>query len=150
MYVGPNPEDSVALQEHFGTAYTMAEYTSKSHSVYLNLAIAATSKLNFNSVLMFNKSMGELEEIAFPDVRNDILEADELVDQDFTFEEMPSYSDLDYSMIQFGFGLDYRLSPGVSYYGGIDYAKLTDDKGYVYGVESGDYFLIRSGISYEF
>ena len=139
----------IALQEHFGTAYTMADYTSNVHSVYFNAAFIPTDKLSLNGTVLFNQSKGTLKAVNFPDVRA-MLGDDHLPNQNFDFSGMPDYSDLDYTMVQFGLGAEFRVSPAVTLTGNIDYADLNDNQRYVYGVESGSYLLLRAGLKYDF
>ena len=73
-----------------------------------------------------------------------------LVDQDFTFDHMHEYSNLDYSMMQISFGLSYKLTDGLTFTADGEYADLTDDAGYVYGIESGSLFMVRSGLRFDF
>ena len=72
----------------------------------------------------------------------------ELGNQDFDLTKTPTYSDLDYSMIRIYGGLSYDISSDLTYSIKAEYADLTDDKGYVFGVESGSYFMIRSGFKF--
>ena len=51
-------------------------------------------------------------------------------------------------MIRIYGGLSYDISSDLTYSIKAEYADLTDDKGYVFGVESGSYFMIRSGFKF--
>ena len=140
--------DQVAFVKHYGSVYTMADYESKAHNLYLSASFAVTPKLSLSGSVNFNKSEGALEEVIMPDVRAQL--ADTLGHQDFTFEEMNTYSDIDFQMIQVGLNAEYKLSPTVGLTAGVDFADLDDKTGYVYGNESGSYFLIRSGVRINF
>ena len=126
----------------------MADYESKAHNLYLTVSFTPTPKLGLTGSVSYNKSEGALQEVIMPDVR--ALLADSLSHQDFTFEEMRTYSDLDYGIIDLGLNAEYKLTPSVGITAGFDFADLDDKTGYVYGVESGSYFLIRSGIRIDF
>ncbi len=128
--------------------YTMADYESKAHNVYLTSSYLATSKLRFHATINYNMSTGSLKEVVMPDISSRLNGA--LSHQDFTFNEMHTYSDLDYKLMQLTFGTELKVSPRVTVTADVDYADLTDDTGYIYGIESGKYFLIRSGIRFDF
>ena len=83
-----------------------------------------------------------------PDIE-DRLNGD-LEDQDFNFENAPTYSDLDYELLKFSVGFQYKLTPMVTLTADGDFADLTDNEGYIYGIESGSYFMIRSGVKLDF
>ena len=127
----------------------MADYTSNVHSVYFNASFMPTDKLSLNGSVLFNQSKGSLKAVNFPDVR-EMLGEEHLPNQDFDFSDMPDYSDLDYTMIQFGLGAQFRATPVITLTGNIDYADMEDNQGYIYGVESGSYLLLRAGLKYDF
>lgn len=137
------------LQKHFGSAYAMADYSSQSHNVYFSATYMPIPSLQFTGSVNFNMSKGELDPVIFPDVRA-ALTADTLSHQDFTFDEMHTYSDLNYSLVELGFGVAYQVGPRVALTANAEYADLTDDTGYVYGLESGSYYMIRTGVRIDF
>ncbi len=141
--------DTTLLQEHYGSAYTMADYTSQAHNVYLTGSFMATPKLNFTGSINYNMSKGELDPVVMPDVRAE-LTTDTLAHQDFTFDEMHTYSDLEYGYLQLGLGLEYKVGPRFTISASADYADMKDETGYVYGIEGGSYFMIRSGVRIDF
>lgn len=136
------------LQQHYGSMYAMADYVSKAHNVYLSVSFIPTHKLRFHTTANFGMSKAALEPVVMPDV-SDRLEG-ALSHQDFTLDEMHTYSDLDYKLLQFAFGIEYSLSLGVTVTADANYADLTDNTGFIYGVESGSFLLLRSGVRIEF
>jgi hypothetical protein len=126
----------------------MADYETNSTNVYLSLTGMPTEKLRVTSTLVYNMSTGEYDRVEMPDVTNRL--EGQLVHQDFTFDHMHEYSNLDYSMFQASLGFEYLLSEGLTFSVNGDYADLTDDAGYVYGDESGSLFMIRSGFRVDF
>lgn len=134
------------LARHYGSAFTMAEYTSETHGAYVNITFLPTNKLVFTGTFSFNKSIGELEEVNFPDLTS-VLEGD-LTHQDFTFDKMHTYSNLDYAIIRAGMGVLYKFSDRLSWTGDFEFGNLDDKAGYVYGDETGSFMMVRSGISY--
>ena len=134
--------------EHFGSLYTMADYKTKAQNVYLNISGTPTPKLRLTSTLMYNKSTGEYDRVNMPEPSHEVTST--LVDQDFTFDNMHEYSNLDYSMIQVSLGLSYKLADRITFTADGEYADLTDNAGYVYGIESGSLFMVRSGMKFDF
>lgn len=126
----------------------MTDYTSNASNIYFMATFMPNQKWNITGSVNFNKSTAKLDEVVFPDLE-DRLDGD-LHRQDFTFEAMDSYSELDYAVINLGLGLKYLISPRVTLEANIDYAELEDKTGYVYGLESGSSLLIRSGVSMSF
>ena len=80
----------------------MADYETKAQNIYLNITGSATEKLRVRSTVTYNMSTGEYEQVKMPDVSDRLNGA--LSHQDFTFDEMHEYSNLDYTMLQFSAG----------------------------------------------
>ncbi len=128
--------------------FTMADYETKGTNVYLSVSGAPTEKLRVTSTLVYNKSTGEYDPVVMPDVTARL--AGDLTHQDFTFDHMHEYSNLDYSLMQLSLGGEYLVAKGVTFTVNGDYADLSDDAGYVYGDESGSLFMVRSGFRLDF
>ncbi|MCK4572738.1 MAG: hypothetical protein KAU36_00130 [candidate division Zixibacteria bacterium] len=122
----------------------MADYENKVHNIYFTANFNPTQMVRLFGTVTFNKAQGALQEVLMPDPEAR-LEGD-LEDQDFDFENAPSYSDLDYKLLKFSLGVEYKLTPTVTLTADGDYADLTDNEGYIYGIESGSYFMIRTGV----
>lgn len=125
----------------------MADYDTKAQNLYLSITGLATEKLRISSSLVYNKSTGEYQQVDMPDVTDRLNGA--LSHQNFEFDEMHEYSNLDYTMLQFSLGLEYALSSDLTFTIDGDYADMTDDAGYVYGIESGSIFMVRTGFRIE-
>jgi len=141
-------DSTIGEIEHFGSLYTMADYKTRARNVYLSISGSPTAKLRLTSTLMYNKSTGEYDRVNMPDPSTEVSSI--LVDQDFTFDDMHEYSNLDYSMIQVSLGLSYKLTSGLTFTADGEYADLADNAGYVYGIESGSLFMVRSGFRIDF
>ncbi|MCB2230020.1 hypothetical protein KQH82_04835 [bacterium] len=134
--------------EHYGSLSTMEDYTTTSHSVFANVSYTASDKMRLFGTIGFTKATAELNEVLMPEVSAEV--ATDLSHQDFTFEEMYTYSDLDYTIMQLTFGGEYMIAPNVTWTADIDYADFADDQPYVYGDETGSMFVIRSGVRFDF
>lgn len=128
--------------------YTMADYETKASNVYVSVTGQATPRLRTTGALVYSKSTASYERVIMPDV-TDRLDG-HLGNQDFTFDEMDTYSNLDYSFVQGSLGFEYLLINGLTFTVDGLYADLTDDAGWVYGIETGSFFQIRSGFRVDF
>ena len=75
---------------------------------------------------------------------------DNIAAADYDFSYIGEYSDLDYSQVQVTLGAEYMVSSRVSVTGEASYIDLTDDQGYVYGIESGSFYVVRTGVKMGF
>jgi hypothetical protein len=136
------------LQQHYGSLFAITDYVTQVHNIYLTASYAPTTKLRTFATVVFNKSTGEMDPVDMPDAE-ETLGAD-LEHMDYHFDEMHTYSALDYTLLQLSLGFDYRLSDMWKFTLDGEYAKLEDNTGYVYGVETGSYFTVRSGARLSF
>ena len=143
------------MARHYGSAYTMVDYKNKAHSLYANANFVPSHKLNLFTTLSYHLSTAEYDPVEMPDV-TDKLDGD-LTHQDFTFDAMHEYSNHDYGIIRIAAGGEYVIAPQVTFTLDGEFADLTDDSGtdgtdpfYVYGDESGSYYMIRSGLRFDF
>lgn len=145
MGVAPN---LTIRQKHYGSVYAMTDYTADAHTVFLSANFIPTQKSRIFSQISFATSTAAMDALNMPDVSARL--AGDLSHQEFTFHDVETYSDLDYSLIRLNLGFEYRLAPSVVWTADGDYAHLTDDAAYVFGDESGSFFLIRSGLQFDF
>lgn len=126
----------------------MSDYKAKFHNLYMTTSFLPTDKLSITGTVNYSLSTGEIDPVEMPDI-SDRLNGS-LPHQDFTFEEMHTYSNIDYSLLAFGLTGEYSLAPGVRFSANVDYADLTDDAGYVYGIESGSILIVSAGLRFDF
>ncbi len=126
----------------------MADQKSKAHNIYATGSFVATEKLRLHGSVTFNMSTAELDPVVMPDVSSEV--SSDLSHQDFTFDHLHTYSDLDYQLIDFAAGAAYKLTPDVTFTIDGEYVDLSDNDGYVYGIESGSMYMIRTGIKFKF
>jgi hypothetical protein len=123
--------------------FAITDYVSESHNVYLSASYAATQKLNAFATVVFTKATGEMDPVNMPDAE-ETLGAD-LEHMDYHFDEMHKYSALDYTLWQLSLGINYRLSDMWKFTLDGEYATLDDNTGWVYGNETGAYYVVRTG-----
>ena len=126
----------------------MSDYKTNSHNIYLTGSFVPTDRLSMAGIIGFNKSKAELETVIMPDITDRLDGA--LANLDFSFDRMHEYSNLDYEMLTLAVNGEYRLSPQVLLTVETEYADLSDNTGYVYGVETGSLVFIRTGVRFSF
>ncbi len=130
---------------HFGSLYAETDYTSKGQVVSANLSYQMTPKLAVKLDGAFSHTEAAFDPINMP-VTPERLEAEEVIHAaQYDYSTINNYSDLDYDFLNLRLGLDYSLSPSFGLTFDVDYYDLTDNQGYVYGVESGSFYVVRTG-----
>jgi hypothetical protein len=133
--------------------YTMADYKTNAHNMYLTGSFQVSPKVRLFGNLNYNMSDASYDEVIMPDVEERLVNlagTAELHHQDFTFENMDDYSNLKYQILSLHSGIEYRVSPKVKVTVDGDFISLNDDAGYVYGIETGQFLMIRAGVGYGF
>lgn len=134
--------------KHYGSAYAMTDYTSKSHYLYFTTGFTPTPRIRTFGTVSLTNSEAALEQVIMPDVTSRL--AGDLGHQDFTFPEMHTYSDLKYQLVKLSLGVSVKVSPRVTWTASGDFADLKDDAPYVYGDETGSLTVVRTGIQIDF
>jgi len=137
-----------AIPRHYGSMYTMADYKNTSHNMYFTAGFAATDRLHLHGTVNMNMSTSEYDAVEMPDV-TDRLEGD-LTHSDLSFDTMPSYSNLEYTILNVQGGFEYLVSSGVTFTAEGVYVDMTDDGGWVYGLETGNFFTLLTGVRIDF
>nr|MBN2277368.1 hypothetical protein [candidate division Zixibacteria bacterium] len=131
----------------------MVDYKTNSLNLYLNSSYTYSPRLQLFATLTFSQSKAELDQVIMPSITerlyNDFIGGTDLTHQDFSFDEMHEYSNLDYRLLGLSLGLEYEISAGLTWTADGQYYDLIDDQGYVYGDESGSLFIIRTGFNYD-
>lgn len=136
--------DSGGVQ-HYGSLYTDADYISKVHSVYATLAFMPINRFSLTLTGTLSTSEASFETVMMPEPPEEALEH-----LDYTFEDMHTYSELEYLIYQINAGMSYTFYNGLEWTLDAIYYQVDDDEGYVYGDETGSIFIIRSGVQISF
>lgn len=126
----------------------MVDYTTNTGNLFMMASFIPMYKLRLSGTLAYNKSTTELDKVVMPDI-SDRLDGN-LEHQDYSFDQMHEYSNLDYELWTISIGAQFDVSPGVQLTADAEYADLNDALGYVYGNESGSMFFIRTGVRFSF
>ena len=108
----------------------------------------ANDRLNLSLDGNYIDSKGSLKMGEMPAVPQEVT--DSIAAADYNFSSINQYSDLDYTQFSVSVGVEYLLSPRVSLTADAGYSDLTDNKGYVYGVETGSFYVVRTGVKIRF
>lgn len=99
--------------------------------------------MNLNGT--FSHSEAAFDPIDMP-VTPERLAAEELIHAaQYDYSVVSTYSDLDYDYLNLRIGAEYSFSSAFGFTFDIDYYDLSDNQGYIYGVESGSFYVIRTG-----
>lgn len=135
-------------QEHYGSFFAETEYENKALSLSANILFLATEKVNFSLSGSFMDSKGVMQIIGMSDVPQEVT--DNVGAADYDYGSIYQYSDLDYTQLNVTFGTEYSISERISWTLDAAYYDLTDNmedyEGYVYGIETGSLYVIRSGV----
>lgn len=135
-------------QEHYGSFFAETEYENKALSLSANVLFLATEKVNFSLSLSLVDSKGSMQIIRTSDVPQEVT--DNVGAANYEYGSICQYSDLDYTQLNVTFGTEYSLSERISWTLDAAYYDLTDNmedyEGYVYGIETGSLYVIRSGV----
>ena len=104
----------------------------------------ANEKINLTLDGNYIDSKGTLTMGRMTEVPQEVT--DNIAAADYDFSSINQYSDLAYTQLGVSAGAEYALSPRISLTADAAYYDLTDDKGYVYGIETGSLFVIRTGV----
>jgi len=100
--------------------------------------------MNIYLVGNYSKSESAFNPIIMPEVTDaEILSC--IAHSYYDYSMIYGYSDLSYEYLNFSFGFEYRISRKTLLFIQGDYYDLNGYQGYVYGNESGSYYLIRTG-----
>ena len=125
-----------------------SEYESEAILFSGSILFLATDRLNLSLKGNYVDSKGSLKMGEMPQVPQEVT--DNIAAADYDFGSIDQYSDLAYGQFDVSVGAEYALSSRVSLTADATYIDLTDDQGYVYGIESGSLYVVRTGVKIGF
>ena len=131
-------------QEHYGAFFAQTEYESKALTFSANILFLATQKLNLTLGGSFINSKGSMDVTDMTEVPDEVY--DNVASADYDYTPIIDYSDLAYTQYNLSFGGEYKITERISFTADVIYYDLTDDEGYVYGIETGSLYIIRTGV----
>jgi predicted porin len=120
------------------------EYQNEAVLFSGSVLFLASDRLNLNLSGNYVDSKGTLKTGEMPPVLQEVT--DNIAAADYDFSSINQYSDLAYAQFDVSVGAEYALSSRVSLTADATYIDLTDDQGYVYGIESGSFYVVRTGV----
>lgn len=134
--------------KHYGSFLAETEYQNEAILFSGSVLFLASDKLNLNLSGNYVDSKGSLKMGEMPQVPQEVT--DNIAAADYDFSSINQYSDLAYAQFDVSVGAEYVLSSRVSLTAEATYIDLTDDQGYVYGIESGSFYVVRTGVKMRF
>jgi len=100
-------------------------------------------KLSGGLTLSIMQSRAGMDPIYMPEAPHEVLESIEAARYNYYMTH--TYSDLGYTYVNAGLGLEYKLNDRLAITANMDYYYLRDGRGYVFGNETGSFSVIRTG-----
>lgn len=113
------------------------------HNLHASLTFRATKALDLSLGSSYTQSKAYFDAIEMPTPPD--IAIDEIEASDYDYSTIQNYSNLSYGFITASVGASYAFSPRVAFTIDFDYYDMTDDEGYVYGIESGTLYILRTG-----
>lgn len=136
------------MQHHYGSAFAPADWTNQAHNIYVTTSYVPREELRLFGTITYNRSKGELDQVIMPDLTEQLDGG--LHHMDYDFSQIHNYSDIDFALWRLTLGFDYRFSAMWKGTLDVNYADLTDKQAYVYGDESGSYYVVRAAARMSF
>jgi hypothetical protein len=71
-----------------------------------------------------------------------------IAEANYEYNHINEYSDMSYGYLNLGVSMQYRIQNNLTFTAGLDYHQLDGYKIYVYGDETGSYFVLTTGFRY--
>ncbi len=101
------------------------------------------ARMQLHAGLDYSMSEASFDPIKMPSVSEDVLSTIEAGYYDYSM--IHNYSDLSYKWMRGNVGGEYSLSDKFAITLDLDYWNLNDAQGWVYGDETGSFYVIRAG-----
>jgi hypothetical protein len=93
-------------------------------------------------------SKSAFEQWNMPHTENRELAEHYIHHADFDYGNTYTYSDLEYSIMNVNFDTRFNISDELAWTLDVSYYDLEDKTGWVYGDESGHYYVVKTGIQF--
>jgi len=71
-----------------------------------------------------------------------------LAEDNYDYSHMKNYSDMSFDYFNINASMKYKIYESVAFKLGLEYHNISDNKTYVYGDESGSFYVIRTGFQF--
>ena len=105
-------------------------------------------KLKFHLNGNYTMSEAAYDQFAMPETENRELAEHYIHHADYDYSKANTYSDLEYGFMNLNFGSEFKINDNLSWTMGLNYYDLQDETGWVYGDESGSYYVISTGFQF--
>lgn len=109
----------------------------------MNLLYHPTPKLGVMLGANLSQSKASFDPIQMPNVNSEVTDAIEIGYYDYSM--IHNYSDLEYSFMNLSLGAEYQVNKSFALTLDVDYYNLKDSQAYVYGDETGSFYIVKTG-----
>ena len=100
----------------------------------------------------YSMNKGDFEPVRMPEPPASVADS---IDQNieaanYDYSMIHTYSDMSYKLLRASVNASYSIGKNIQWSGELTYLKFTDDTGYVFGNETGSFYVLRSGLAYNF
>jgi hypothetical protein len=131
--------------KHYGSIYGETDYKTTTHILTAGMNAHVNQHVDLFGQVNYSKSESAFDPINMISNSNEAEALEHIESADYDYSTINMYSDLDYNFMNFRVGAIYKLTETVAFTADFDYYDLTDNLGYVYGNESGSFYVIRTG-----
>ena len=132
--------------KHYGSLMTTTDYSSEAHIASAGFTFRASPQWRFHAQGNIYKTTAEFDAPVMPGISEEAHEAIHAGIWDYT--GMVDYSDLDFEQFDVTVGGEYQFSARTRIKLSATYRDLTDNAGYVYGLETGTLWIVRGGVGF--
>ncbi len=109
----------------------------------MNLRYQPTPKLGLMLAANLSQSEASFDPIQMPAVASEVTDVIEIGYYDYSM--IHNYSDLKYGFMNLSLGAEYRVNKTFALTLDVDYYSLNDSQAYVYGDETGSFYIVKTG-----
>ena len=95
----------------------------------------------------YSKSDSSWDPIVMPVVTDQLI-LNTIAQSYYDYSMINTYSDLSYGLLNLSLGLEYKLSTSMAFLFDVRYYDLKGYESYVYGDETGSFYVIRAGFRF--
>jgi len=133
---------------HFGSLYGETEYNTTAHMISGGLSFKMSPKLKFHVNGNYTMSEAAFDQFNMPETENRDLAEEYIHHSDYDYSNLHTYSDLEYGFMNLNFDAEFKIKDNLSWTVGMNYYDLDDKTGFVFGDESGSYYVVKTGFQF--
>jgi hypothetical protein len=112
------------------------------------LSYKLSPKLKLYANGNYTMSEAAFDQFNMPETENRELAEDYIHHANYDYGQMHTYSDLEYGFMNINLDTEFKISENLSWTLGLNYFDLQDKKDWVFGDETGSYYIIKTGFQF--